>query len=247
MESNKRTRLFQEALNEYPAILHVDGDKKIIGYAFFVLLNIAYLSLPFVFCWHGYGYDETMSLIVLLAICYIPNFAIMFYCLWNKHNTFMFVAFGVLFLWIIVGMFIRGVDAYGMAIFIVAIIMFVWVVLVTFIRGKAMEYACRECQIDSRAEAEHYKSALFDNKETVVKVKEPENNVEFLDDAPNWNSKAVLNKPKVFCPKCGFGLVSGENECHVCGTKIETVEVTQVDNAVPDKATVSEWTEGGVL
>ena len=86
MESNKRTRLFQEALNEYPAILHVDGDKKIIGYAFFVLLNIAYLSLPFVFCWHGYGYDETMSLIVLLAICYIPNFAIMFYCLWNRRR-----------------------------------------------------------------------------------------------------------------------------------------------------------------
>lgn len=218
-----RELFFQQELNKFPAILHVDGEKKRLGYIIFFALHIAYVLVLPIESWLT-GESEKTTLFYLYAMAFIYSLVTFFryYCIKNKFNTFLFISLAVGMVFPIRNMLVFHRKGLADAIsLLITFLTSAWIVLAVFIRGKCMSIACERYRIISNVEAEKDKIKLFDRSRK-KRDEVPDLSTTFLDDEPNWNSRTVLKKSKVYCPKCGFGLVDGETECHVCGTQVIT-------------------------
>ncbi len=236
VESVDRNALFQEQLNKFPAFFHLDGDKRIVGYFTFFALQIMYMAIGV------YGFYElsvscsardVFIFAVLLLIFYGPVIIIRFYLLKNRYNTFLFIFYGIELLIIFVSMHssrerMEYLMLSDILMIVCGFVMTGWIVLAVFIRGKAMAIACRVYNYEVNNEIDLARIRLFDTDDRKGSGTSGEASGDgvvsddpvFLDEEPNWNSKVVLRKPTSFCTKCGFGLVEGEDVCHVCGMKV---------------------------
>ena len=222
MVLTERNEFFQKQLDKFPAILHVDGEKKRIGYFVYFALSIGLLSIPVIWvAVVNYSAWNVWRMIYIMFFFFGWFVAFNYYCLKNKHNNWLFWGFGgALVSFVRVAFFGHIVTgSLSFFIFLALILLSGWVVLAAFIRGKAMDAACREYAMQNRVFAEESRIDFFDGEGKKEKVVEVPDEMTFIDDKPNWNSKVVLGESKTFCPKCGFGLVPGEDVCHVCGTK----------------------------
>lgn len=222
MVLTERNEFFQKQLDKFPAILHVDGEKKRIGYFVYFALSIGLLALPVIWvAVVNYSAWNVWRMIYIMFFFFGWFVAFNYYCLKNKHNNWLFWGFGgALVSFVRVAFFGHIVTgSLSFFIFLDLILLSGWVVLAAFIRGKAMDAACREYAMQNRVFAEESRIDFFDGEGKKEKVVEVPDEKTFIDDKPNWNSKVVLGASKTFCPKCGFGLVPGEDVCHVCGTK----------------------------
>ena len=217
-----RDVFFQKQLDKFPEILHVDGEKKRIGYFVYFALSIGLLSIPVIWvAVVNYSAWNVWGMIYIMFFFFGWFVAFNYYCLKNKHNNWLFWGFGgALVSFVRVAFFGHIVTgSLSFFIFLALILLSGWVVLAAFIRGKVMDAACREYAMQNRVFAEESRIDFFDGEAKKEEVVEIPDEKTFIDDKPNWNSKVVLGASKTFCPKCGFGLVPGENMCHVCGTK----------------------------
>lgn len=238
VSSADRDELYQHELNKYPAFLHFDGEKKRAGYFVFFALHSILIIFPIIYTaiecifedWPVF--ESTAFVGLILVFVYLPETWFRFYCLYNKFNTALFIGFGGLLVYLSIVSYIQVVsqntvhyyeELLLVPFYLIQIFIIGWITLVVYIRGKTMSAACRIYKCETDNEIELARIRLFDSKDKKKPVKES-NEPTFLDDEPNWNTKTVLSKPERFCPKCGFGLMEGENECHVCGAIMEASE-----------------------
>ena len=222
MVLTERNEFFQKQLDKFPAVLHVDGEKKRIGYFVYFALSIGLLSIPVL--WVAVNYYSAWNVwkMIYIMVFFFGWFvAFNYYCLKNNHNNWLFWGFGGALISFVQGVFLEDLITDTVSIFIFAglVLLCGWVTLVAYIRGKVMDAACREYAMQNRVFAEESRIDFFDGEAKKEEVVEIPDEKTFIDDKPNWNSKVMLGASKTFCPKCGFGLVPGENMCHVCGTK----------------------------
>ncbi|MBO7424497.1 MAG: hypothetical protein J6U23_02365 [Clostridiales bacterium] len=223
MELTDRNVFFQKQLNKFPAIFHVDGEKKRIGYFIYFVLSIGLLALPVIWEIAKSKSEWNVWKMIYIMVFGFGWFVVFnYYCLKNNHNNWLFWGFGGALVSYVHGVFFGQLlyTAFSTSLFFHLIILCGWVTLVAYIRAKAMDAACREYAMQNRVLAEESRIDFFDGEAKKEKVVEVPDEKTFIDDKPNWNSKVVLGASKIFCPKCGFGLVPGEDMCHVCGTKV---------------------------
>ncbi|MCR5803782.1 MAG: hypothetical protein K6G47_05930 [Clostridia bacterium] len=217
-----RELFFQQELNRFPAILHVDGEKKRIGYITFFALHIAYVLVLPVYSWlRGDSSQTILFYLYAMAFVYALVTFFRYYCIKNNFNTYLFISMAVgLFFPIRNMMLFDGGSVLDIVSLLITSLTTAWMILTVFIRGKCMNAACERYKVVSNMETEKNRRRTFDRRRK-TEEKIPDLTPSFLDDEPNWNTKTVMRKPKRFCQKCGFGLLEGETECHVCGTKID--------------------------
>ena len=217
-----RELFFQQELNRFPAILHVDGEKKRIGYITFFALHIACVLVLPIYSWmSGESSETTLFYLYVMAFVFSLLTFFRYYCIKNKFNTYLFIS-------LVTGLYfpIRTMIIFGqrnfvdMSSLVLSFLTTAWIILTVYIRGKCMSAACERYKVVSNFETEKNRRRTFDRRRK-TEDKIPDLTPSFLDDEPNWNTKTVMRKPKRFCQKCGFGLLEGETECHVCGTKID--------------------------
>ncbi len=217
-----RNLFFQQELDKFPTFFHLDGEKKRAGYLVFFITHILYIFLtPIICALQGMVMSGVVFMILVLLFFMTIIVAVRYYCLVNKHNTWLFVTIGICMLYTLyMDIFnFKGFDLLDLITTVYSMLMHIWLVGAVIIRGHCMRVACARYKVVSNIEAEKNRKTLFERRRS-TEEEQPDVTPSFLDDEPNWNSKVVMRKPKIFCPKCGFGLVEGENECHVCGMKV---------------------------
>ena len=229
MYKNNRDELFQKQLDKFPAFLHVDGEKRRIGYLVYYFLMVGFLSTTVIevaFKSHGDAWAIWREIYNEVVFCgWLVPFN--FYAIRHKYNSWLFFGFGYIFLCLIRNtVFARGwdVDLWIVNMVLSLMVLSAWMVLISFIRTKAMDAACREFAMQLRVEEARTKVDFFKIRRKEEKAQEVADENVFIDDQPNWNSKVVMKQSTKFCPKCGFGIVPGEKVCHVCGTSATASE-----------------------
>lgn len=224
-----REHFFQQEMDKFPAFLHLYGDKERIGYIIFYITHVIWIAFYPVRFWFLYHDIRAVYLAgLVLGIPFFLETLIRHYCVKNGHNTALCVVLVISIPWRFYTIFFRfdsRSDPWTILFVMFSLLLSVWLVAAVFIRGRSMRVACERYKMTSDFQTEKYRRKItgnmFESSESEA-VDAPAVSVgtTFVDDEPNWNSKVVMKPSSCFCPKCGFGLLEGESECHVCGTKV---------------------------
>ena len=203
---------FQTAMDKFPAVFHISGNKKIVGWSIIAAFALTYLTLVFIFLGPGLFAFYLAGLGLYVAI-YI-------FLLKLGFNWLVYIlAIGGSII-----SFIRNPS--WMSLFVM--MFFLWLALSLYFRTKARDEASERMQYYTEKEADHVLLDRFKymTDESVLQTDDKIVDDETLDytvkEGPVWDAKVNARKPTEFCPKCGFSVVQGEDHCSVCGHVFET-------------------------